>query len=615
MLFRSLIAVFVLQLFPFTAPSASELASGEALYNDYCAQCHDGAVSKAPPRNMLELFTATAVVRAMETGVMQAQAMDLDPDSRRRIAEFVTGKSLASEVPVQPPACKSKTVAWHQDGLATLWGGDTSNQRNFASRSSISIDQFPHLELAWAYGFPGAIRARSQPAVAGDTLIIGSETGDVLALDRDTGCVRWRFTTTAEVRTAIVLSPEIPSSDSTMKTQRIAFFGDLVGNVYALDANTGQLIWRDRPDNHPSLTITAAPTLHNGVLYVALSSLEVVAAADPEYQCCTFRGAVVAYNALSGNKNWIGYTISEPSEVVGKNAAGTAIYAPSGAPVWGTPVIDPIRQQLYVGTGESYSSPASPFSDAIIAMSLEDGSINWRFQATAGDAWNIACEMEDRTNCPSENGPDYDFGAATLLTSDVRGNAILIAGQKSGAVFGIDPESGRLVWKNKLGRGGIQGGVHFGMATDGNVLYVPMSDFYGGPRWPGRAYPGMFAVDITTGKQLWYTETPDVCNGKALCDPGLSAAISAISGGVVAGSMDGRLRAYDKATGVIVWQFDSLQSYKAVNGSTASGGSFGGASGPVFDGNMMFVTSGYGLYNHMPGNVLLAFKISGSTDK
>ncbi len=449
-----------------------------------------------------------------------------------------------------------------------------------------------------------ALRARSQPAIAGNTLFVGSQNGTVYALDKHTGCIRWSFTTVAEVRTGIVVDPR----EAVHKGQPLIYFGDLVGNVYAVNAATGELAWRDRPDDHPSLTLTAAPALHDGVLYVPLSSLEVTEAADPNYACCTFRGGVAAYDAATGEKLWTGYTIDTPPEVVGKNAVGTDRIAPSGAPVWNTPAIDTKRGVLYVGTGENYSSPANDTSDAIIALSLKDGSIVWHQQMTPGDAWNMGCETPERINCPPEDGPDYDFGAATILAQTGDGRELIVAGQKSGHVHALDPDKGgEVVWQRKLGRGGIQGGVHFGMAVDGDTVYAPMSDFDGGPRWPGTPRPGMFALDLATGETLWYAEAKDQCDGREFCQPGISAAASSLPGGVIAGAMDGMLRIYDKKTGDVVWEYDSTITYDTLDGGESHGGSFGGATGPVLSGDMLFVNSGYGIYVHMPGNVLLAF--------
>ena len=382
-----------------------------------------------------------------------------------------------------------------------------------------------------------------------------------------------------------------------------------MGNVYAVEALTGKLVWRDRPDDHPSLTLTAAPVLYEGRLYVPMSALEVTAAADPTYACCTFRGGVAVYDPLSGERQWVGYTIDEKPRVVGKNAIGTERIAPSGAPVWGTPSIDAKRGLMYVGTGENYSSPANDTSDAILALSLKNGSIVWRQQMTAGDAWNMGCETEEKINCPPENGPDYDFGAATILATSSDGRDIVLAGQKSGEVFGLDPDQGgKILWRRKLGRGGIQGGVHFGMAVDGDTLYVPMSDFDGGPRWPGVAKPGMYAVDIRTGKTLWYTPgATDVCGQREYCQPGISAPASALKGGVIAGAMDGHLRAYSSKDGSVLWDLDTAVTFPTLDGGNAHGGSLGGAAGAVLSGGMLYVNSGYGIYFHMPGNVLLAY--------
>ena len=78
-------------------------------------------------------------------------------------------------------------------------------------------------------------------------------------------------------------------------------------------------------------------------------------------------------------------------------------------------------------------------------------------------------------------------------------------------------------------------------------------------------------------------------------------------GAVLAGHMDGRLRAYDSATGQVIWEFDATQTFPTTDGGSAHGGSFGGGAGPIVQDGMLFAASGYGTYFHMPGNVLLAF--------
>jgi polyvinyl alcohol dehydrogenase (cytochrome) len=587
--------------------SSAAPVDGAALYQEHCEKCHGGAVSKAPQLSLLQIMSASSILRAMESGVMQEQAAGMSAAERRVLAEHLTGQSLQASRKLQPaPECSGAAATFDFAARpdARGWGVTHDNRRFFDGEiTSLTGSDLAKLELKWAFAFPEAIRARSQPATAGGALFVGSQNGTVYALDQASGCIRWTFSTIAEVRTGIVVSPW-----GDKDRNPLLYFGDLLGNVYAVEAVTGKLVWRDRPDDHPSLTLTAAPVLYEDRLYVPMSALEVTAAADPGYACCTFRGGVAAYDARSGERLWTGYTIDEAPRVVGRNAVGTDRIAPSGAPIWGTPSLDPKRKVMYVGTGENYSSPANDTSDAILALSMADGRIVWRQQMTPGDAWNMGCETEEKINCPPENGPDYDFGAATIVATTSEGRDLVLAGQKSGEVFALDPDDGgKILWRRKLGRGGIQGGVHFGMALDGDTLYVPMSDFYGGPRWPGEAKPGMFALDIRTGETLWYTPTPEVCEGREFCDPGLSAAASAISGAAVAGGMDGHLRAYDRKTGRIIWDLDTAVAHSTLDGGLATGGSFGGGAGPVFKDDMLFVGSGYGIYFHMPGNVLLAF--------
>lgn len=595
-----------------SAPASTTAAlDGKALYFSDCANCHEGQISKAPHFSLLEQMTPRAIFAAQETGLMRGQAEAFSSAERQAVAEFISGRPMADETGnLSALACAAGSSAFDYSAPPDVdgWGMNHQNQR-YLPRSVTGVDRanVAKLRLKWAFAYPDAIKARSQPVIAGGALFVGSHDGTVFSLDRRSGCIRWTFQASGEVRTGIIAEKWRAGDENA---QPKLFFGDIIGNIYAVDAVTGELVWRDRPDDHPSLTITAAPVFHEGRLYVPMSSLEVTAAANPEYACCTFRGGVAAYDAASGEKLWVAHTIAEEPREVGRNSIGTPRIAPSGAPVWAGVTLDEKRRRLYVGSGENYSSPADGSSDAIIAFDMDDGEIVWIMQATAGDAWNMGCETESRTNCPPENGPDYDFGAAPILTTISGGKDIILAGQKSGEVFALDPDDGgRIIWRKKLGRGGIQGGVHFGMAVDGDVLYVPMSDFYGGPRWPGEAKPGVFALNIADGNELWFAPAPNPCEGRQYCDPGISAAATAIPGAVLVGSMDGYVRAHDKETGAMIWAFDTARDLMTLSGEIAHGGSIGGAVGPIFKDGMMYINSGYGVYFHMPGNLLLAFTV------
>jgi polyvinyl alcohol dehydrogenase (cytochrome) len=380
----------------------------------------------------------------------------------------------------------------------------------------------------------------------------------------------------------------------------------VLGNAYALDARTGDEVWRVRMNEHPNTTLTASFALQGGTLYVPVSSLEEPAAASPGYRCCTFRGLLVALDARSGAEKWRTY-MTDPPVPAGFNSAGVQHLAPSGAAIWGTPLVDAKRRQIYVATGDNYSPPASPMSDSIVALDLADGHVRWHYQATKGDVWNVACGWAEGPNCPEDSGPDFDFGAAPVMGHDAAGRDYVLAGQKSGLVYAIDPDKGELVWQHRAGRGGALGGIHFGMAADKGTLYVPVSDFPDGYEHKAPAAPGIHALDIASGKELWRTAPEDVCGGKQLCHPGYGGAITVTDQLVLAGSTDGHVRVYDISDGSLLWDYDTDREFTTVNGDKAHGGSISGGAAPIAYDGMLIVSSGYGGLGKMPGNVMLVF--------
>jgi polyvinyl alcohol dehydrogenase (cytochrome) len=592
----------------FDNKASSEAHPGAALFDQYCASCHLGQVPKAPHKMFLQMMAPDAIYSALDVGIMRSHAEKMSAEQRQQVATYLGGEHPVSTL--RAPQCTdaARYFDTRRGPAVSGWGITPENTRHIAAPDAgLALSDLPRLELKWAFAFPNAQRARSQPAVAYGAVYVGSQDGTVYALDEETGCVRWTFRATAEVRTAIVV--ESPDSARKRNGTPIVYFGDLLARVYAVDAFSGQLIWSYKADDHPNATITAAPALFDRTLYVPVSSLEVTSAADPAYECCSFRGSVVALDAVTGQSRWKAYTIPTAPREAGRTRVGTRILAPSGAPVWNSPAIDSKRGLLYVGTGENYSSPANDTSDALLAFSLRDGTMVWHAQKTANDAWNVACMLPDNPNCPVENGPDVDFGASVIVLRGGKDGDLLLAGQKSGNVYAVDPEQrGKIVWRSKVGRGGIQGGVHFGMATDGERVFVPISDMrdeHDGRKHVEPSRAGIYALDPRTGREIWASPADDVCNGRQFCDPGISAAVTSIPGAVIAGHMDGRLRAYDAASGKVQWEIDTTREWKTVSGEVARGGSFGGGAGPMVVHGKLFAVSGYGLYFHMPGNVLL----------
>jgi polyvinyl alcohol dehydrogenase (cytochrome) len=603
---------------PFAAAPAQDLPApvvphapnprGEKIFNKICAPCHEHGGARAPDAYLLKLMTPASIYRTLTTGAMRIQARGLDDEEKSAVVEFLVGPRVLSDAHLLPPRCHGPAANF-DFGLPppfSGWGFDPANTRYVDSRSSgLSAANIGNLRLKWAFGVDGAIRMASQPALAGGAIYLGAQDGNVYALDQSSGCLRWQFHAPAEVRTGIVVSSW--NRDDVSARPRI-YFGDLIGNVYAVDAISGNLGWQDHVDAHPSSTLTAAPVLHGDRLYVAVSSIEE--GVPGKYDCCTFRGSIVAYETRSGKRLWQSYLL--PKAVFrARTSNGEKMYGPSGIAIWGAPAIDEQRGLIYFGTGDSYTSPAPKLSDAIVAMRLDTGKIVWSYQATEHDAWNVGCMLKDKPNCPRENGPDHDFGTAAILATDSRGRERVFAGQKSGWVHAVDPDDGHLLWRTRVGRGGLLGGIYFGLATAEDMLFVPVNDAPDGSAHDEAAKPGLYALDVSNGRILWRAPVDaDACKDRgAQCTPGIAAPVTATGDLVFTGAGDGKIRVYSAHSGQKLWQYDTTPGVVTVGGGSAHGGSIGGGAGPVVQGGTLIVESGYGFAGRMPGNLMLVFDV------
>lgn len=578
---------------------------GGALFNTYCAICHGASNSPAPGRDALGRMAPEQILQVLEKGAMKTQAAERSRAQRHALAEYISGKPLPTAPAILPaPAfCAGSGAEFPNSMTGPVWNGWGAGIINTrfqpVDTAGMTGRDVPNLKLKWAFGLPGATSGGTQPVVANGRIYVGDAEGDLFALDAKSGCVFWHIEVEAGIRSAITLG-ERSAGGLT------AWFGDQAANMYAVDAATGKLLWKVKVDDYPQAAITAAPAIYAGRLYVPVSSREEAKVADPRYPCCMFRGSVLALDAATGKRIWKTYTIDGKQVDGQKNSAGMAIVGPSGAPVWNTPTIDVERKTLYVGTGNNYSPPATALSDSIVAIDMASGKIRWHRQQTENDIWNGTCRRADRepAACPDAEAPDVDFSVSPVLVKSGNGRSMLIAGNKSAVIWALDPDQqGKIVWQQQVGKGSSGGGVLWGLAADGERIYVPNGFF--DAKSPD-ASGGMAALDIRTGHLVWTTPNPP-CGDRKSCKPSHAAAVTAIPGAVFSGTMDGQLYAYSADSGEIIWRFNSVQNYSTVNGVTANGGSMSNSGATIVDG-MLYVQSGYSHHGAIvPGNVLLAF--------
>jgi polyvinyl alcohol dehydrogenase (cytochrome) len=468
-------------------------------------------------------------------------------------------------------------------GPAADWTGhgfDLGNRAyNFRERT-IRASTAPRLRTKWT--FPVNEMVPTTPAVVDGMVYFGTWEGVFYAVEAKTGRKIWSLDarTLAGDESAWQKRGIGIRSGITVDGGRV-YFGDTAGYLIVCDAKTGRLIWRKRLENHPHVRIFSAAKIHEGRLYIGVSSLEESAIrVNPQYNGYTFRGSVVCLEADTGNERWRFYTMP-PATQIGTKEGGRPVFGPAGASVWATPTIDPARRLLYVATGNAYSGP-KPFlarAEAILALDLDTGKVRWELQARPG-----ADDLYTNERLGGEDeGPDLDFGQSPMLFGGPRGNLWLAVGQKSGWMYLLDPRNGAKIWQTKVGAGGGLGGLEFGSATDGDRIFGAIAAGEG----------NVAALDARSGRILWQTWNETGVNHAPVIIAGPKDDLV-----VFEGSNRGVLRAYDAKDGRIIWSYQFTKGTSIQGGATVANG-------------MVFVGAGYhsalGGAQKGAGNELRAF--------
>ena len=563
---------------------------------------------------------------ALTQGKMQVQAATLDEEQRGQLINYLTGASKRTmEAWSQGMMCDSvrRKVDLKAPATVATFGFNERNTRSLtAADAGLTKAQLANLDLAWAIAFPDVTMIRAQGAVVGKTLFLPvAEAAAMYAFDlsdQAKPCVKWVYNTPngAPLRSS-------PGYGIIADGRAVLAFSGLDATVHVVEAATGRPLWTKNVASYSYSTTTGTPRVLKDRVIVPVSQYEILSASDNRVPCCTNHGFMLSLEPATGVQQWR-YDTMPDAKPIRDRGDGKMLLGPSGAPIWNSPVVDEKRGLIFFGTGEANSPPAHPNTDALIAVRLSDGKQVWSHQALANDIYNSGCGLNpapEKLNCvrhPETVYLDYDFGASLILGKLTNGQDRIFAGQKSGTLWAMDPDTGKVLFRRDIGGGATNGGIHWGIAFLDDTVYVPISvvgaQQPGGPPVDPGLKPGLYAIDANTGEIKWMFGVDPACgDGRDKkvyrCEQhyGFSGAPTVIDGVVITGSLDGHLYAIDGKTGKLVWKIDTVQDYQTLNGVTGKGGSIDGAS--ILGVNGLLISgSGYGMFGQTPGNVLLGFR-------
>lgn len=597
---------------------------GEAVYKQYCAACHDQPeATRSPALSTLKQMSLQFINFSLTQGKMKAQGALLSDEQRAQVINYLIGAKPPSDSWTSAMMCEGARKTVNLSGAATItnFGFDRHNTRSLtAAKAGLTKAQLKKVELAWSVGFPDATGMRAQGAVVGDNLFVPvADAGAMYAFDisvADKPCLQWIYNTPggAPLRTSAAFGyvGDVP----------LLVFSGQDTMVHAVDARTGKAVWTKTVGTYSYSTTTGTPSVLNDRVIVPVSQFEIVFAGSNDVTCCTNHGYVLSLDPKTGEQQWRYDTMPEATHVRDRGD-GKSLMGPSGAPIWNSPAIDEKRGLIYFATGESNSPPAHRNTNAVIAVDLKTGKEKWSFHATPNDIYNIGCDLKSKpellncTSTPETVYRDVDFGASAILGTHSDGKQLVYAGQKSGSVWAFEPETGKVVWRRALGTGGPLGGIHWGIAYDGDTVFAPISTV--GVPIPGEwdfdpnIKPGLYALDSKTGAIKWQYNPEAPANAPKM-PPGfpthsiaMSAAPAVIDGVVIAATLDGTLHALDAKTGELIWKQATAKDYVTANGVPGKGGAIDAASIYAANGQLV-INSGYGSFGQAPGNVILGFK-------
>ncbi|KAH8682766.1 quinon protein alcohol dehydrogenase-like superfamily [Tricladium varicosporioides] len=479
------------------------------------------------------------------------------------------------------------------------WGGNNRNNRWASLNSPISSSNILSIITQCNVSYPIGVSAT--PVVSGNIVYYPTWNGLFAALDFHACQVLWQVNVTSIISSYAPISTfqkeqtKPVSRTSPQIDGNVVYFGTQThALIVAVNRLTGQTLGSIQINSHPLAVITMSPTFFDGKLFVGAASVEENVSLLPTYPCCSFVGNMVAVTFDHEKFNVLWNVSMIPAVQATKGWSGVGI--------WGSqPAIDTNRRQVFIATGNTYSVPdviiqcqkdtanitavvqgfvtdsclpADIWQESVISIDIDLGIVNWVHQLPTLDAFTAACGFpgfspQNTTLCPEVPGLDTDFGMAPTFVKGSQftphGKDTVVVGQKSGNLYAMSAQAGRIFWSIITSPDGLGGGLSWGIAVDDSRVYFTAINsgenafrLQPSNQLVNRSAYG--AASLATGALLWETATPS--NGVAYGPPSVVGDIVLVArtGSDVNGTSNydvtpGGLVALDKTTGKVLMDY------------------------------------------------------------
>ena len=443
-----------------------------------------------------------------------------------------------------------------------MYGGNYAGWR-FSPLTDINRENVKNLKAAWMFqtGIPAQMQA--SPIVTDGIIYLTAAYNHLFALDAVTGELLWRYEHELPDDMRVCCGP---SNKGAAVAGDLIFMATLDAHVVALNRKTGAVVWNTEMDRHSDgFSATVAPLVVRDNLIVGI--------AGGEYG---IRGYIDSYDINTGERKWRRYTIPEAGEPGSETWAGDS-WKHGGAPTWVTGSYDPDEDLLYWATGNTapdwngdVRKGDNLYADSVLALDPDTGEIKWYFQFTPHDIW------------------DYDGNTDLFLVNVERsGETVKALAQpnRNGYVYVLDRTSGKylhgtqyvdkLNWSKGLDEAGRPiVDPQFVPTAEGKEFICPGS--VGGKN-------GSYTAAYSPLTKLMYVPVVESCWQMKKSTSIFIKGIPFWGGGPGKtqgddGSSYGHLSAIDPSTGEIKWRYQD--EYPMMGGALATAG------GLVFSGNL-----------------------------